>query len=87
MNPIKSTTVVAKTHNMEFNLHYFQAKERQLKVALFKVKDRLFKATQENPLPNWNRWHDLQDRLEDRLKAHWDLYYDWHWSTQGWNAY
>jgi len=36
---------------------------------------------------NWNNWHDLQYRLEDRLRDNWSAYHDWHWNKFGFNAY
>lgn len=68
----------------EINYDYFKAKERAINTALDMVKARLehYKNESEKILGNWsdadrerfkdwNNWHDLQYRLEQRL---WDNY-------------
>lgn len=32
----------------------------------------------------WNNWHDLQYRLENRLKDNYSEYCDWHFQKFGW---
>lgn len=36
---------------------------------------------------NWNNYHDLQYRLEERLWLNWSAYKDWHWDNFGFNTY
>lgn len=35
---------------------------------------------------NWNKWTDLKDRLENRLKDNYIDYCDWHFQEHGWVA-
>jgi len=60
----------------------FIKKQSQLNAALERVKNRL-KFYAENTkgncdFPDWNNWHDLQDRIEDRLKNNYVNFLSWH---------
>ena len=77
---------------------YYKEKERRLNVAIWNVMtilsayqiasvgvfyndpnyDRLF--------PNWNKYHDLHDRLKRRLEDNFGEYSHWHFITYGWVA-
>ena len=35
---------------------------------------------------DFNQLHDLEDRLEQRLRQTWGAYYDWHFTAYGWVA-
>ena len=66
----------------------------------FKVQSDLFKALEKckfalneytegkrQDLEKWNNWHDLHDRIENRIKDLQSLYFRWHFDEYGWNAY
>ena len=36
---------------------------------------------------NWNKWHDLEYRLTDRLKENHSKYCSWHYDQKGWVAF
>ena len=60
----------------------FIKKQTQLNKALDKVKARLTfyseNTTGNCDFPDWNNWHDLQDRIEDRLKNNYVNFLSWH---------
>ena len=72
-------------------LNTFIGKEIVLKNALDKVRAKLesFKLKDFNDpeLNTWNNWHDLEDRLNDRLIDNWKAFKSWHWDTYQFNAY
>lgn len=71
------------------NFEYFQNKETVLKSAIQKVENKLswFKENQnslsESILDTWNNYHDLHDRLIDRLSDNYFEYSQWHFNTHG----
>ena len=72
----------------------FKDKERRLRLAIATVRAKLesFKILSESApndpqLTNWNNWHDLEDRLTDRLIDNWKAFKSWHWDTYQFNAY
>jgi len=72
------------------DLQYFQYKESLLNIALDKIKAKLqyFNDNKDNQeFKEWNNWHDLQYRIEQRLWANWSEYKDWHWKTFDFNSY
>lgn len=36
---------------------------------------------------NWNKWHNLEDRIVSRLKDNYSNYCDWHFQEHGWVAF
>jgi hypothetical protein len=61
-------------------------KQLSLNKALERVKTRLayYAAnTVGNDFPDWNNWHDLQDRIEDRLQDNYSAYSAWHFAKYG----
>lgn len=80
---------------------YFIAKQDRLLKAIDKVKAVLAdyseraKTVTNRPwtdedfkqFPNWNNYHDLEDRLTARLWENWSDYQDWHFDKFGWVAY
>ena len=74
----------------------FKAIETRLNNAIKKVQDKLkwFEIMANNNhqgvkvnFNDWNKWHDLEDRLTDRLKDNYSNYKAWHWNEYQFNAY
>ena len=71
----------------------YTLKESRLKAALSKVQTKLdYLAENQNQLSDqdynsWNNWHDLKDRIKNRLFDNWSDHMDWHWGEFGWNSY
>lgn len=70
---------------------YFAAKVQHLTRALARTRRliarylRLLARTGGWPLAwDFNQLHDLEDRLEQRLRLVWGAYYNWHFTTYGW---
>jgi uncharacterized protein YukE len=74
------------------NFAKFKKKEEVLRSALQRVKDKLneiadsFNSTGV-PNPHWDRFHDLEYRIEQRLWDNWSDFKDAHWDAFGFNAY
>ena len=72
------------------NFQYFKEKEERLKKSIEKVESKLnwFKENKDSlddkTLDTWNDWHDLKDRLKDRLSDNFHNYSSWHFSEHGW---
>lgn len=79
---------------------YFKDKELRLQRSLNIVKERLqafqneadkiqgsWSDSDRMKLKDWNKWHDLQYRIEDRIYQNYSDYKDWHWDTFGFNTY
>ena len=64
-------------------------KQNRLQSAVDKVVNKLqeFKSNPDKAPDNWNDWHDLHDRLNNRLVDNWKAYKNWHWETFQFNAY
>jgi predicted transcriptional regulator len=68
---------------------YFKQKETAIKNAIEKVETKLkwFKENQESLsydiLETWNNWHDLHDRLKDRLFDNYGDYQSYNFKTYG----
>ena len=71
------------------NIDVFKQKEQRIKKAIKKVKTELnnFATGNRKDVENWNNYHDLVDRLNDRLWQNWSEYKDWHWNNFGFNVY
>jgi len=56
-------------------IEFYITKQDKLKTAIEKVKAELIKFSEgkRKDVDNWNNFHDLEDRLTDRLK---DNYYE-----------
>ena len=69
-------------------LNTFKDKETRLQTAIAKVRAKLesFKHGALD-LSKWNNWHDLEDRLNDRLLENWKAFKAWHWDTYQFNTY
>ena len=78
----------------------FKAMEAKIIRATSKVEAKLdhFKQYYENVKGNWskkdkeytkdwNKWHDLYDRLKDRYWDNWRNFKEWHFETFGFNTY
>ncbi len=71
----------------------FLENERKLKSALSRVKRKLNyfsdnrETLTEKDRENWNNWHDLENRLEDRIFQNWSDYKEWHFEENGFNVY
>lgn len=71
----------------------FLENERKLKNALSRVKRKLnyFSNNRETLTKKdsecWNDWHDLENRLEDRIFQNWSDYKEWHFEENGFNVY
>ena len=63
--------------------------EKSLLKALNKCHTKLnqFKNGEVIDLENWNKWHDLNDKIEERIKENIKNYHSWHFDQYGWNAY
>ena len=82
------------------DLKYFKKKEKLIRKAIERVKTKLnwFKSESEK-IPgywtdehreyfkDWDNWHDLQYRLEQRLWNNWSEFKDWNWDTYEMNVY
>ena len=72
-------------------LNTFISKEIILKNAIDKVRAKLesfkLKAFNDPELTNWNKWHDLEDRLTATLWDNWSAFKDWHWDKHNFNTY
>lgn len=81
-------------------MQQYKDKETRLNKAIERVQNKLTQYSQEaekikgnwssedqQRLKNWNDWHDLQYRLEDRLKDNWSSYKEWHWEKFQFNTY
>lgn len=72
---------------------YFAKKEARILAAYERVKKHLAYLSEnvdnltEIEVNDWNKWHDLEDRLTDRLKDNASNFYDWHWNKYGFNVY
>lgn len=66
------------------NLQHFQDKEKSLQNALLRVKKKLenlknnWQNMPTNEVEKWNNWHDLEYRLQNRLKENYLNYQNWH---------
>lgn len=66
------------------NLQHFQDKEKSLQNALLRVKKKLenlknnWQNMPTNEVEKWNNWHDLEYRLQNRLKENYFNYQNWH---------
>lgn len=70
-------------------LNTFKDKETRLNLALTRVQNSL-KHYAENSgqrFDDWNNWHDLEDRINERLWQNWSNYKDWHFETFQFNTY
>jgi phosphate-selective porin len=78
----------------------FIKKQDRLNIAISKVSAKLMryaseaaKITENRPyeialkFADWNNLHDLQYRLECRLKDNYVNYQEWHFNAFGWSAY
>lgn len=83
---------------MKKTFEYFTHKETILNIALLKVKGKLEWFNQESAkiegstvdipaFKNWNNWHDLQYRIEQRLWANWSEFKDYNWDKNQFNTY
>jgi hypothetical protein len=71
-------------------MNQFKQKELSINAAIERVKIKLayFEANKHNQdFKEWNNWHDLEDRLIDRLKDNWSAFKDWHFTQFGFNTY
>lgn len=74
-------------------LQTFIDRETRIKKAIERVKTKLqyFKDNSdilpESVLKHWNDWHDLHDRLINRLVDNWSDYKKWHFETYQFNTY
>ena len=72
---------------------YFAKKEANILAAYDRVKKHLAYLSEnvnnltEQQKEDWNKWHDLETRLEDRWKDNASNFYDWHWNKYGFNSY
>lgn len=78
----------------ENNFQKFLDKQTRLNNALNKVNAKLqyFNEVSQTGanLPefeNWNKWHDLHDRLKDRLQDNYNNFKNWHWEQYRFNTY
>ena len=71
------------------NPQRFLETQERLNIALEKVKAKLtaYSQTPNEPHEDWNNWHDLQYRLENRLHDNYCEFTTWHWDTYGYNVY
>lgn len=71
-------------------LQIFKDKETRLNLALQRVQNRLkFYAdnASTNEFKDWNNWHDLEQRIKERLFDNWSSFKDWHFQQFGFNTY
>ena len=64
-------------------------KQDVLNAALDRVKARLtyYSQNSSNRYEDWNQWHDLQDRIENRLQENYSKYLSWHFNEYGFVAF
>lgn len=79
--------------------HKFKQKEDNLNRAIEKVKAKLLFYDQQSAkikgfsdqdrlfFRDWNNWHDLEDRLNNRLWENWSEWKEWHWNKFAFNYY
>lgn len=71
----------------------FKEKESKIDKAILRVQNKLneLKNNWQNMKPEeverWNHWHDLEYRLQDRKASNLSNFYEWHFSTFGYNVY
>lgn len=67
----------------------FKNIETRLNNAINKVDQALkdFNEGKRKDVDNWNKFHDLRYRLEERRKDNLSNFYDWHWEKYGFNLY
>jgi hypothetical protein len=67
----------------------FKEKETALNLALTRVQNRLkyYAENSSQIFEDWNNWHDLEDRIKERLWQNWSNYKDWHFQTFQFNTY
>lgn len=81
-------------------MQQFIIKEALIKKAIERVENKLAQYNQEaakikgnwsnedqQKFKDWNNWHDLQYRLEQRLWENWSNYKDWHYKKYDFNTY
>ncbi|MEI7425149.1 MAG: hypothetical protein WCK10_03460 [Candidatus Staskawiczbacteria bacterium] len=51
------------------------------------AENRYWTAEELAKCPNWNDYHDLETRLENRLWDNWSAFKEWHWDNFGFNTY
>ena len=66
----------------------YQVKDTRLRSALNKVRTRLqqYKDTPDQEHKDWNDWHDLEDRIEARIKDNYFNYLQEQFRVNGWVA-
>lgn len=64
---------------------YFKDKETRLNIALSKVQSKLkeYKDTPQIEHKDWNDWHDLEDRLKERLMDNYLAYQSYLFEVNG----
>jgi hypothetical protein len=64
-------------------------KQDVLNVAVDRVKARLtyYSQNSSNRYEDWNQWHDLQYRIENRLRENYSNYLSWHFNEYGFVAF
>lgn len=71
----------------------FLEKQAKIITAIARVESKLnlYKAESEagrtENIRNWNEWHDLKDRLKNRLIDNWGAFHDWHFGKFGYSIY
>ena len=70
-------------------LQNFIDKQTAINKAIDHVNNKLqyFKDTPNIDHKDWNKWHDLHDRLQDRLVDNWSNFKEWHFNTFQFNTY
>jgi len=67
---------------MDTDVQKFIKKQDALTAALLRVKNRLEHYTKNTKgncdFPDWNDWHDLEYRIEARLRENYSNYLSWH---------
>ena len=84
----------------ELTIQNFIKKQEQLKRAIQRVQDKLESFKEEaqkiigdwtdahrEKFKRWNDWHDLKERLKNRVWKNWSEYKSWHWGEYGFNSY
>ena len=75
------------------NTQYFQNQQERLLRAQKRIEVKLqwFKDNSDNLSEDvrqfWDSWHDLSDRINDRLLDNWQSFKSWHWDNYGFNSY
>jgi hypothetical protein len=70
-------------------LQTFIDKQTAINKAIERVNNKL-QYFNENPYlqhSDWNKWHYLHDRLQDRLVDNWSNFKEWHFNTFNFNTY